>query len=444
MRPRHSLRLKFASTFAAAGLLLVLSHALAIHLLNRQQEAQLIDQIVADELEEVLQQYERRGIVEGMPLRSLPWQAVYPDSDANSLRKWFRANWLVQGYVARNAEERATLPMELRDLPPGFHDLQSGENRYRIGVREIGSVRFYAAYAVALHQQRALTFTWALVLSAGLTALLTVLAGLWLSGRLTRQIVDLSQRVARLDDAVAEDPLKGLYHEREVAELATAFDDYHRRTARLLARERTFTADVSHELRTPLTSIQTSSELLLEEELAPKARERVERIARASARLSGLVNVFLLLAREQDRGERDAVDLRECAEQAVEAVRERAQSKGLDLSLEVPAGIVVSAPRNALLVVLSNLLGNAVRYTDAGGIRLLGTANQVEIMDTGPGVDPERIPELFQRFRRGDSHSGEGFGLGLAIVKRICEQAGWRIRIEPRAEGGTRVLLALA
>jgi signal transduction histidine kinase len=441
---RRSLRLKFATTFALAGLLLVLSHAVAIHLMNRHQEAQLIDQIVADELEEVLQQYERRGIIEGMPYRSLPHHEVRPDTEASSLRKWFRANWLVQGYVARNAGERVSLPDELRELEPGFHDVHSGDNRYRVGVREIGNARFYAAYSVALHQERALKFTWALLLSAALTALFTVLAGLWLSGRLTRQIVDLSQRVARLDNAVADQPLRGNYHEREVAELAAAFDDYHQRTARLLARERAFTADVSHELRTPLTSIQTSSELLLEEGLPAKAHERVERIARASARLSGLVNVFLLLAREQDGGERDAIDLRECAEQALESVRERAMAKGLALELAVPGGLIVSAPRNALLVVLANLLGNAVRYTDRGSIRLAASGGGVEIEDTGQGMDPGRMPELFRRFRRGDSHSGEGFGLGLAIVKRICDQLGWSIGIEPRQQGGTRVLLRLA
>ena len=369
---------------------------------------------------------------------------VRPDSEASSLRKWFRANWLAQGYVARDFEERALLPEELRPLEPGFHDVQIAERRYRVGVREIGTVRFYAAYLVALHQQRASKFTWALVLSAALTAFLTILAGLWLSGRLTRQIVDLSQRVAGLDNAVSGEPLRGHYREREVAELAAAFDDYHQRTARLLARERAFTADVSHELRTPLTAIQTSSELLLEEELPPKARERVDRIARGAVRLSGLVNVFLLLAREQDGGERDQIDLRECAEQAFESVRDRAQSKGLALELAVPEGIFVRAPRNALLVVLANLLGNAVRYTESGSIRLSATAQAVEIEDTGPGVDPGRIPELFRRFRRGDLHTSEGFGLGLAIVKRICEQVGWMIGIELRQEGGTRVRLTLA
>jgi len=444
MRLRHSLRLKFAAAFAAAGLVLVLSYAFAILHLNRQQEAQLIDQIVSDEMEELLLLYQKHGTVDEQPAGLLQRYEVRPDTEALSLRKWFRASWLVQSFIARKPAERAGLPAELRDLAPGMHDVASGDDRFRVEVREVGESRFYIAYSVVLHQQRGWKFTQALVLSAGLTALVTILLGLWLSGRLTRQINDLASRVRRLDGQLSKDRLEDHYREREVAALAAAFDGYHARAARLLERERAFTADVSHELRTPLTAIQTGSELLLDEPgLPPKAREQAERIARGAARLTGLVNVFLMLAREQDGGLRDDIDLRECAEQAVETIRERAQAKGLALDVDIPSGIVVSAPRNVLQVVLANLLGNAVRYTDSGGIRLKASAEAVEITDTGCGVEPGKIPDLFRRFRRGDSHSGEGFGLGLAIVKRICEQIGWRIGIEPRPEGGTRVLLTL-
>ncbi|MDR2240878.1 MAG: HAMP domain-containing histidine kinase [Zoogloeaceae bacterium] len=444
MLARRSLRFKFTSAFTIAGLVLVLSHAIVIFHLNRQQEAQLIDQIVSDEMEDLLQSYLRDGAGDGPPVEQMQYYAVRPDTEALSLRKWFRVSWLARGYVASTPAERARLPEELRALEPGFHDVHSGSNLYRVEVREIGETRFYLTYAVALHVERGYKFTVALILSAGLTLLLTTLIGLWLSGRLTRQIEDLASRVRQLDGQLADDTLENHYREREVAALAAAFDGYRERTVRLLERERAFTADVSHELRTPLTAIQTGSELLLDEPGLPaKGREQVERIARGAARLSGLVEAFLLLAREQAGGERDAIDLLECAEQAVDSVRERAQAKGLTLALAVPAGIVVHAPRNALQVVLSNLLGNAVRYTESGGIRLSASDQTVEIVDTGCGVEPGKIPDLFRRFRRGDVRSGEGFGLGLAIVKRICEQIGWRIGIEPRPEGGTRVLLTL-
>ena len=445
MSVRHSLRLRFALTFALVGAVLVLIHAVAILQLNRHQEAQLIDQIVSDEMEGLLQQYERIGSIDGPPYRPLQRFDVRTDTQALSLRKWFRASWLVHGYATRGIEEQRQLPAELRELEPGFHDVSSGADRYRVEVREIGSMRFYLAYSVSLHEERAHAFTIALVLGAVFTALVTALIGLWASGWLTRHVVDLAQRVRQLDGRSGESGLEQFYPEREVAELAAAFDGYHARMGRLLDRERAFTADVSHELRTPLTSIQTSCELMLEDgSLSPKARERLEKIDAAAARLADLVNAFLLMAREEADGIRGEVDLRECVEEVAEGVRERAVAKGLTLLVDAPESLPLRVPRRALHVVLSNLLANAVSYTERGTVALRTRGGTVEITDTGRGVAPEQIPELFRRVRRGDSlATGEGFGLGLAIVKRICEQAGWKVSIERRAEGGTRVLLAL-
>jgi signal transduction histidine kinase len=442
--PRHSLRLKFAFSFALAGVVLVLIHAIAIHQLNRQQESQLIDQIVSDEMEGLLQQFERQGRIDGPPYRALHRYQVRPDTEALALRKWFRASWLLQGFVALDAGERNQLPEELRLLSPGFHDVSSGDDLYRVEVREIGSVRFYVAYSVSLHQERGQHFTWALVLSAAIATLVTVLVGLWLSGRLTHQIVDLARRVRQLDGKDTSDALAQHYPEREVAELAAAFDGYHERTVRLLERERAFTADVSHELRTPLTAILTTCELMLDDvELSSKARSRVVKISGATTRLTELVNAFLLMAREEADGISGEVDLRECIEEAADSVRDRAEAKGLSLVVEPGERVLLRAPRRALHAVLSNLLANAVSYTEYGSVTLSSQGGNVEITDTGPGVARDRIPELFRRFHRGDARRGDGFGLGLAIVKRICEQAGWNISVEPREEGGTRVSLSL-
>lgn len=444
MPVRHSLRLKFAFTFALAGLVLVLLLAVVIHQLNRHQESQLIDQIVSDEMEHLMQQYERNVAFDGPPYRRLQRFEVKPDTEALSLRKWFRASWLVQGYIARDAKDRAEMPAELRRLAPGFHSVYSGPDKYRVEVREIGQARFYIAYSVTLHQERERHFTLVLVIGAALTAIVTILAGLWLSGRLTQQIVDLARRVRLLEGTAADAALAPNYPEREVAELAAAFDGYHDRMARLLEREQAFTADVSHELRTPLTALQTSCELMLEDaSLTPRSRARVEKIASAAMRLGELVNAFLLMAREEADGISSDVDLRECIEEAVDSVRERAEAKGLTLQVALPDSLPVRVPRRALHVVLSNLLANAVSYTESGTVQVRAQGTKVEITDTGQGVATEKIPELFRRFHRGDARGGDGFGLGLSIVKRICEQAGWQVGIERREEGGTRVFLAL-
>jgi signal transduction histidine kinase len=444
MRVGRSLRLKFAATFGLAGVLLVLLLSLVIHQLNRHQELQLIDQIVSDEMESLLQQYERNLAFDGPPYRELQRYAVRPDTEALALRKWFRASWLVQGYIARTARDRAEMPVELRALAPGFHDILGGDGLYRVEVREIGEAYFYVAYSLALHQERERHFRLVLIFGALLTAVVTVLAGLWLSRRLTHQIVDLARRVNLLRGTAADAALAPNYPEREVAELAAAFDAYHLRMTRLLDRERAFTADVSHELRTPLTAIQTGCELLLEDgTLSARSRTRVEKITAAAARLTELVNAFLLMAREEADGIQGDVDLRECAEEAAESVRERAEAKGLALEVDVPDSVTVRVPQRALHVVLSNLLANAVRYTEQGTVRLRSRGSTVEILDTGCGIEPGKVQELFRRFNRGDVHGGDGYGLGLSIVKRICEQAGWDVGIERRREGGTRVYLAL-
>lgn len=421
-------------------MLLVLLQAVAVFMINGYQEDELIDQIVSDEMEDLIEQYERREMVAGPPASTLKRFAVQGEGEHLNLRKWFRANWLTHSFIARGSDEIKVLPPELQPLPPGFHDIAVGRERFRVEVREIGSVHFYLAYSLEHHQDRLDQFRLAVAISVAGTAVVGILVALWLSGLLTRQVADLAARVERLDDGSADEVLERHYPDREVAALARAFDAFQRRMASLLERERAFTADVSHELRTPLTSIQTSSELMLDDEgLSPKSRERVAKIARASARLSELVNAFLVLAHEQAGGACSEVNLLACIDDAVEQVRERAEAKGLRLVVDVPGDLCVRAPVNALRVVLSNLLANAVSYTDHGEIAVGFAAGSVEICDTGSGMAPDKIPELFRRFRRGDAGRSEGFGLGLAIVKRICEQTGWQIAIERREGGGSCV-----
>lgn len=441
----HSLRARIAASFMLACVLLVGVLALAVLHINDAQESQLVDQLVSDEMDALIEQYQRHALVAPPRSETLKSFSVENTAGQAELRKWYRATWLVQRYAVRSAAERGELPQELRGLGPGSHDVRSEPFRFRVGVRETGGVTFFLAYDVSHHRDRIAQFRWSVAISLAATAIAAVLLGLWLSGRLTRQVAELAARVKRLGRGAPAEGLADHFPDREVKALAQAFDEFQQRMGALLERERALTSDISHELRTPLTSIQTSSELLLHDaSLGAKGRERVDKIARASRRLSDLINALLLLAREQAAGPSGAVDLLECVEEAIDPIEESVAAKGLDLRVDIPDAHHVVAHRNALLVVLSNLLGNAVRYTDQGSIVLRARGDTIEIVDTGPGVEPGEVPELFRRFHRGDVGRSQGFGLGLAIVKRICDQSGWRIEIERRAEGGTRVRLSLA
>lgn len=443
-----SLRTRFAASFAAAALILVGINALSVLYFTDRQENRLIDQLVLDEMDTLIDHYQRYE-VSGMPRsENLPAPPVRGDGSHSEFRKWFRVGWLTQRYVVRSPDERESLPAELRLLRPGFHDLMASERPFRVEVRETGGAYFYLVYDVTYHREQLAQFQWTVVASASAAAIVAVLVGLWLASLLTRQVADLADRVQHLNPGTtgeADDHLAEHYPDREVAALAQAFDTFQERMSSLLAREKAFTADVSHELRTPLTAIRTSSELLLEDRsLPPRCRERVEKVARAAARLAELINAMLLLARDQAMGTVGGTPLRDCIDDAIEPLADRIAAKGLRVDIDVPPGHQVMAPRNALSVVLSNLIINAVSYTDCGAILLRARDNLIEVTDSGKGIDPAAVPELFQRFRRGQGERSDGFGLGLAIVKRICDQLGWQIAIENRPEGGARVLLTLS
>lgn len=458
-----SLRTRFSFAFAVVCLALVGANALTVLHFSHRHEARQIDQLVLDEMDVLIEQYQRlevSGLPHGEQLDASP---VRSSGDSHSeFRKWFRSGWLTQRFVVRSAEERSMLPEELRLLAPGFHDVLAAGVPFRVEVRELGGVSFYLAYDASYHWERFRDFQWAVVVTAAVAAVVAVLAGLWLAASLTRQVAALAERVKHLPAGQALDPLGEHFHDREVNALALAFDAFQARMAALLAREKALTADVSHELRTPLTAIRTSSELLLADpELPERCRARVEKVARAAARLAELTNAILLLAREQAASATSVATastaapgvaasagptaLRECIEDAVEPLADRIAAKGLQLEIDVAPDLVVPAPRHALTVVLSNLIINAVSYTERGHILLRARAATIEITDTGQGIEADKVSALFERFRRGAQRErSDGHGLGLAIVKRICDQFGWHILIENRPEGGTRVLLTVA
>jgi signal transduction histidine kinase len=119
-----------------------------------------------------------------------------------------------------------------------------------------GGTDYYLSYDVARHEARIHEFQHALLVVLGAALIALVALAFWLSGVLSRQVSDLARRVAHLEPETAHASLAGQYRDREVLTLASALDDYSRRVASLVAREKEFTANVSHELRTPLTTIK--------------------------------------------------------------------------------------------------------------------------------------------------------------------------------------------
>jgi two-component system phosphate regulon sensor histidine kinase PhoR len=210
----------------------------------------------------------------------------------------------------------------------------------------------------------------------------------------------------------------------------------------LLARVRQeFVANVSHELRTPLTSIRGYAETLLEGGLDDHDhREGFVSVIREQAeRLTAIVEDLLSLAELERPGaapRREPFDLREVAERQVAAVRDRAEKAGLALALTPGPPARLEADPRLIEQVLTNLLDNAIKYTERGGIEVRvgrqGAQVWCEVEDSGTGIPQEDEPRIFERFYRVDkarSRDKGGTGLGLSIVKHIVLLHGGSVSV---------------
>ncbi|MBM3459972.1 MAG: hypothetical protein FJX77_15735, partial [Armatimonadetes bacterium] len=227
---------------------------------------------------------------------------------------------------------------------------------------------------------------------------------------------------------------------------------------RVDAMRRDFVANVSHELRTPVAAIRALVETIqLRGARRPElVGEYAPRVAGECERLDRLVQDLLLLAETESGGLRlklEAVDPQEVAEEVGRLLAPVLEGGRVRLCLGPGAGVLVRADRRALEQCLRNLVENAVRYAPEGEItvssRAEGAHVVLSVVDQGPGIPPEALPRIFERFYRVDqartreAGSLPGSGLGLAIVRHLVEVQGGRVWVESVVGKGSRFHLEL-
>lgn len=235
-------------------------------------------------------------------------------------------------------------------------------------------------------------------------------------------------------------------NEMDLRLMTARFSLLSRRAEAATEAKSEFLANMTHELRTPLTAVIGFNGLLAASPNLPD-RERMlaSKAKAASEKLLTIVNDVLDLAR-LEAGPRDlpleTVDALEVLASSADLFVERAAEKGLKLEINLPADLppVVGEPTR-LRQVLVNLLGNAIKFTEAGAVSLKAGADEqgvhVEVSDTGIGIDPAKLELIFDRFEQGDPHIAKRFGgtgLGLAISRRLAEQMG--AAVDVRSELG--------
>jgi signal transduction histidine kinase len=289
---------------------------------------------------------------------------------------------------------------------------------------------------------------------AGILGLILLFAAFAAFGRVVRRTAAPLSDVMEAADRVAGGDYDVRVEERGYGDMRRLARAFNAMTQRLRASEehrRNLLADVAHELRTPLSVIQGHAEGMVDG-LYPSDRTHLEPVLEETRVMARLLEDLQTLSTAEAgalRLHRQIVEPAQLVEDAVTAARAQAEAAGVRL-VERTARSLRSLEVDPVRIgeVLANLLSNSIRYTPVGGTVVVSaepakTEQAVEfaVEDSGPGISPEALPHVFDRFvRAGDS---KGAGLGLAIAKSLVETHGGTIAAENRPGRGTRMRFVL-
>jgi heavy metal sensor kinase len=344
---------------------------------------------------------------------------------------------------------------------PGYVSVRGGEARWRIysqpiqapGGQSIGWLQ--VAQSLAPVQETLQNLRVQLALGVPLALLVAGWGGLFLANRALRPIDRITRTAQAIEGGEVSRRIDYQGPDDEVGRLATTFDRMLDRLQATIEREKRFSADASHELRTPLTALKGRIDVTLSQPRTTAEYEStLQEMGQEVNRLIRLGTDLLFLVRlDQGRLPRQLsnVELSHLLEAIVEQVHPLAQKKGLALEAEIPIDISIRGDADHLIRLFLNLLDNAVRYTPRGG-RVVVQATEtdgevcVSVSDNGPGIAPEHLAHLFERFYRTEAarsrHAG-GAGLGLAMAYEIARWHGGILTVRSEPGQGTTFTVRL-
>jgi signal transduction histidine kinase len=307
-----------------------------------------------------------------------------------------------------------------------------------------------------------------LVLGNLLTITIALVGGFWLADRAMRPVHTITQAARQIGETDLHQRLN-LPGIDELSELANTFDAMLNRLQAAFERQRQFTADASHELRTPLTIIDLETSRMLSARRSADEYESALRTVQSENQfMIRLVNNLLALAR-MDAGQVslkfEPLDLGDLALEVVERLEPLAAARGVKLAAAELPEIIIQGDRSTLIQLLTNLVENAIKYSaTVAAPTVLVSAGSAEadgrlmallrVSDNGPGIAPEHLAHLFDRFYQADAarsrpiegengQASSGTGLGLAIAQWVAQAHHGEIRVESAVGQGSQFTLWL-
>jgi len=316
-----------------------------------------------------------------------------------------------------------------------------GSEEQLLGFVELSQGPAYAREIVA-------DVAWGWAIASAVAVALAAAAGWLISRRIASPLLALTEVTTSMADgdlAARADVART----DEIGTLARSYNQMADRVQEIIVTLQRFASDAAHEIHTPLTALRTNLELARRDILEGNDENLVEaqaQVERLEALTAGLLDLSRIESGSQGQS-RAAVDLVRLAEEVGELYASRAEQAGVEFDLSLPkTPVTVQGDVGQLRSALSNLLGNAVKFTPQGGsirfgVRQEGGMAVSWVEDTGIGIPDEDLPHLFQRFHRGRNAAAyPGSGLGLAIVKAIVEQHGGQIQAESHGQGSSFTL----
>jgi two-component system sensor histidine kinase MtrB len=390
----------------------------------------------------------------------LPLNEVNIDGLLEGFRQSDQPAVLVVGgnAVPSNTDLDVPIPPDLRRLAEqgqiGFHRVRFGsQDLLIVGGRIPGSTHeLYLLFdETRIHQDLAQLRN-VLLVGFGAVLLLAGLIGSLLARRTLGPVAKASQAARSMAEGLLATRLPVENRDEFGAwaasfnEMAEALEGKITALSEAQARERRFTSDVAHELRTPLTALVGEASLLREhlDRMPEESRRPAEMLIADVTRLRKLVDELMEISRfdaGRETVQAEPVDLKALVGAVLRA-------RGWDGRVAVQGdGVLVRTDRRRLERIIANLVGNAVEHA-GGGVRLRveagGRATFIEVIDAGPGIAPEHVPHLFERFYKADpARSRGGSGLGLAIAMENAKLLGGTIQVRSELGVGTSFRLVL-
>jgi signal transduction histidine kinase len=298
----------------------------------------------------------------------------------------------------------------------------------------------------AIFKDRVRHFLYIYLLIAGAG---TILIGLLLIQYLSKPVMSLkkaSEKIADGDFSVRIDSESS----DEVGDLARTFNKMAASLQKEEELRKHLMSNVAHELRTPLTIMKTHVEAMADGIVidARKGLENIEvEIERLIALVKGIEDITAAEASFFVKGEAAQIDLKEFISGLVEDLAPSFQSRGLYVKIANDTNLIVTIDVEKLERVLINILSNALKFTDNGGVSIdygiTGSRFFIEVRDTGSGIPESDLPLIFNRFYRSEQSGVEGLGLGLAIAKELVDVMGGEITVKSIVGAGSRFRVSM-